>query len=108
MSIGSRRHLVTLQRREPGRDALGQPLTTWADVPPQEYADIRFLRGLEAIRAGAQASTSQVSIRLSGYRAGLSSDMRVLDDEGVVYAIVAVLPDKQRRRYIDLQCTVTG
>jgi SPP1 family predicted phage head-tail adaptor len=105
MTIGSRRHLVQIQRRQSGRDALGQPVNTWTDVPPSEHADIRFLRGMEAIRAGAQASEAQVSIRIFHWRTDLTSGMRVLHD-GVAYDIVAVLPDMARRRYIDLPCTV--
>lgn len=105
MTIGSRRHLVQIQHRTTGRDALGQPLTTWVDVPPPEHADIRFLRGLEAIKAGAQASTAQVSIRVHHFRTDLTTDMRVVH-QGVIYGVLAVLPDMQRRRYVDLQCTV--
>jgi SPP1 family predicted phage head-tail adaptor len=105
VTIGSRKHLVQIQRRTSGRDALGQPLTTWTDVGAQEYADIRFLRGLEAIRAGAQGSTAQVSIRINGFRTDLTTDMRVLHD-GVAYSIQAVLPDMQRKRFVDLACEV--
>lgn len=105
MTIGSRRHLVQVQRRTTGRDPVGQPLTTWTDVGEKDYADIRFLRGLEAIKAGAVASTAQVSIRLFRFRTDLTAEMRVVHS-GVVYEILAVLPDMQRRRYVDLQCTV--
>lgn len=107
MTIGSRRHQVQIQRRTSGRDPIGQPLQTWTNVGALEWADIRFLRGLEAIRAGAQGSTSQVSIRISRFRTDITSDMRVLGPDGAVYSIVAVLPDMQRRRYVDLQCEVT-
>jgi SPP1 family predicted phage head-tail adaptor len=106
MTIGTRRHLVQIQRRTPGRDSLGQPSVTWANVGDEDWADIRFLRGIEAIKAGAQGSTAQVSIRLHRFRTDLTSDMRVLH-KGVAYSILAALPDMQRRRYVDLQCSVT-
>lgn len=107
MSIGSSRHLVTVQRRSSGRDPIGQPVQTWTDVT-SVYADIRYLRGLEAIKAGAQTGSAQVSIRLRTYRTDLTSGMRVTH-EGKTYEIVGQpLPDMLGRRYVDLVCTVTG
>jgi SPP1 family predicted phage head-tail adaptor len=105
VNIGQLRNLVKLQRRTAGQDAIGQPLTTWADVV-SVWADIRYLRGLEAIKAGAQASTSQVSIRIR-WRTDVTSDMRVLYGT-TAYAILAVLPDMKSRSYVDLQCQVTA
>lgn len=106
MTIGTRRHLVQIQKKVAGRDTIGQPSTTWSDFGPKEHADIRFLRGLEAVRAGAQASSANVSIRIHRFRLDLTSDMRVVH-AGVVYSIQSVLPDMQRRRHVDLQCLVT-
>lgn len=106
MTIGSRRHLVQIQRRTTGRDALGQPSTTWTNFGEEDWADILFLRGIEAIKAGAQGTTAQVSIRLQRFRTDLTTDMRVLH-KGVAYSILAVLPDMRRRRHVDLPCTVT-
>jgi SPP1 family predicted phage head-tail adaptor len=106
VTIGTRKHLVQIQKRVAGKDPIGQPRTDWADFGAKEYADIRFLRGLEAVRAGAQGSTATVSIRISRFRTDLTTDMRVLH-AGVAYGIVAVLPDMQRRRHVDLTCTVT-
>lgn len=107
MSIGAFRHLVQLQRPDSGRDAIGQPVLTWSTVD-SVYADIRFLssrRSLEAMLAGALTSTPQVSIRIRGFRSDLTTDMRVLH-EGVMYSILAVAPDMQRRRFVDLQCEI--
>lgn len=104
MTIGSRKHLVTLERPGTGRDPIGQPVQTWTDAG-QEWADIRYLRGLESIRAGAQGSTAQVSIRISAFRTDLTTGMRVRH-EGVTYSVLAVLPDMQRKRHVDLACEV--
>lgn len=106
MTLGAFRHLVTIRAPATGRDEIGQPVTGWTDFA-QDYADIRYLRGLEAIRAGAQAATSNVSIRLRTFRLDLTTAMEV-DCEGVTYAVLAVLPDMQRRRYVDLQCTASS
>lgn len=104
MTIGSRKHLVTLERPGTGRDPIGQPVATWTDAG-QAWADIRYLRGLESIKAGAQGSTAQVSIRLTSFRTDLTTGMRVRHND-VTYAVLAVLPDMQRRRFVDLACEV--
>lgn len=102
MPIGAFRHLVTIRTPVTGRDEIGQPVAGWTDFA-QDYADIRYLRGLEAIRAGAQGSTSNVSIRLRTFRLDLTTAMQVLHGS-VEYSILAVLPDMRGQRFVDLQC----
>jgi SPP1 family predicted phage head-tail adaptor len=103
MNIGALRNIVKLQRRTAGRDALGQPLTTWTDVATV-YADIRYLRGLEAIKAGAESSVTQASIRIR-WRTDVTPDMRVLYGS-TAYQIKAVLPDMAKRAHVDLAVEV--
>lgn len=105
MEPGKLRNRVQLQRRIVGNDSWGQPLPdTWENVV-KVYADVRFLSGKEAIKAGAVTSTTQTSMRIR-YRTGLDSGMRVLM-KGIAYRVVAVLPDEQRRQHVDLVCEVT-
>ena len=59
---------------------------------------------IEAIKAGAVTSKVQTSIRLR-YRTGITSGMRVVCG-GVVYNILAVLPDLAGKGHVDLVCEV--
>ena len=103
---GSYPSQIRIQHRQPG-GSLGQPSNIWEDFLPKPiWANIRFSSGSEAIRSGQVASKAQASIRIR-WRAGITADMRVVS-AGVVYAIKAVLPDMQRREYLDLACEVTG
>lgn len=99
---GSLRDCITIQRRKPG-GALGQPSNTWEDVA-KVWANIRFGSGSETIRAGQVASKVQASIRIR-WRTDIKADMRVIS-VGVEYGIKAVLPERQRREYVDLACEV--
>ena len=104
MQAGSLRDRITIQRRQAG-GALGQPSKTW-EVVDQAWANIRFASGSEAIRSGQPASEAKCSIRIR-WRTGITADMRVVSG-GVIYEIEAVLPDGQRRQYVDLVCKVVG
>lgn len=103
MDPGTLKWRCTLQQPATGQDALGQPLTGWVEVS-RFWADIRQTGGLEAIKAGAVTSKVQTSIRLR-YRTGITSGMRVVCG-GVVYKILAVLPDLVGKRHVDLVCEV--
>lgn len=100
------RHRVTIKSRAAGKDAAGQPLTTWADVATGIAADIRVLSGLETIRAGEQSTVSRASIRIR-WRTGLDAGMRV-HHGATVYQVTSVQPDMVRRDRIDLACEVVN
>jgi SPP1 family predicted phage head-tail adaptor len=103
--MNSRRlnRLVTLQRRNAGQDALGQPLTTWADVA-SVWAHIRYLSGVETIKGGAETAATKASIRIR-WRTDVTPAMRVSIGT-TVFQINAVLPDEARRDHVDLACEV--
>lgn len=101
MTAGARRHLCTLEQRTGSADAIGQPSMQWA-VVRQFYGDIRYLSGLSTIKAGADTSTSKVSIR--ALHGAFDAGQRVVCD-GTVFEIQAVLPDGKRKE-VDLVCTV--
>jgi SPP1 family predicted phage head-tail adaptor len=103
METRRRNRLVTLQRPVEGQDSIGQPLPGWADVA-QVFANIRYLNGVESIKAGAETSTARASIRI-GYRTDLTSAMRVSIGE-TVFQVKAVLPDETERQHVDLDCQV--
>lgn len=97
------RHRISIQHRTTARDEAGQPIEVWSEFTPA-YADIRVMGGLETIKAGAQTSKANASIRIR-YREDVDASMRVLHG-ATVYQVVSVLPDLARRVYTDLVCEV--
>lgn len=105
MQPGRLKHLVTIQRKTAGTDALGAPLPdAWEDYASL-WANIRHLSGTESIKAGADVSVVSASIRIR-WREDITAGMRAM--VGVaVYDVEAVLPGP-RREYVDLVCQVVS
>jgi SPP1 family predicted phage head-tail adaptor len=101
--IGQLRHRVTLQSQVATQDEIGQPSTAWLDTATV-WADIRYLSGVAAIKAGMDTSIAKVSIRVR-YRPVSVAQRIVYRDE--VYSIQVVLPDA-KRTYLDLVCEVVS
>ena len=100
MQAGTLNHRINIEQRSAGEDALGQPVETW-ELVAAVWANVRHLSGVGAIKAGADVSLVQASIRIR-QRAGIDAGMRVTYD-GRQYDIKAVLPDG-KRQFIDLVC----
>lgn len=98
MNPGRLSKRVTIQQRNTGQDANGQPVETWATVATV-WADIRFVSGLEAIKSDTPVDVVSASIRIR-YLAGVIPSMRVVYD-GANFDIKAVLPDNGER-FMDL------
>lgn len=101
MTAGKLNTRITIQQLGGGEDALGQPVPTWVDVC-QVWAWMRNQTGASAIRAGADVSTTQTSIRIR-WRTGITAGMRVVKGT-TVYDIQAVLPDLEKHEHVDLVC----
>lgn len=93
-------HRVDIEQRSSGEDELGQPTETWTLVA-SVWANVKHLSGVSTIKAGADVSVVQASIRIRR-RTGLDAGMRVTHS-GQAYDVQAVLPDG-RRQYVDLVC----
>lgn len=105
MPAGPRKRLVQIQRPTSTKDGIGQPVQVWTKLA-DTWADIRYLSGLESIKAGADAAVARVSMRCT-YRTDITAAMRVADG-AVIYTILAVLPDVTGRRHVDLVCEVAN
>jgi SPP1 family predicted phage head-tail adaptor len=103
MNIGRLNSRCTLQQPNTAQDALGQPVPGWVDVA-QVWADIRYQSGVSAIKAGADVSVVNVSVRIR-YRGGVNSGMRVAHG-ATVMDVQAVLP--HGREWLDLVCEVAA
>lgn len=103
MNAGKLNRRVTIEQRSSTVDAIGQPVETWTTVATV-WADIRFQRGLESLRADSTTSIARASVRIR-YRAGINAGMRVVQGS-TTFNIIAVLP--QGREWIDLSCEVVN
>ena len=106
MRAGTLTDLVSLQEPGTAQDAIGQPIPGWVDVA-QEWANIRYLSGIEAIRSDATSSVAKVSIQIRK-RAGVTAAMQFVAADGVVFKIESVLPDMQHRDRINIVCEVVA
>ncbi len=100
MNAGNLDQRINIERHSTGTDALGQPVETW-ELVAAVWANVRHLSGVSAIKAGADVSVVQASIRIR-HRAGIDAGMRVTH-AGAHYDVQAVLPDG-RNQYADLVC----
>jgi SPP1 family predicted phage head-tail adaptor len=102
--IGKRKHIAIIKSRTAGVDAADQPLNTWTVTVATVWADVRFLRGLETIKGGAETSQVSASINMA-YRTNLTTDMRI-ECMGLVFQIKAILPDLAGKKFVDVACEV--
>ena len=103
MRAGQLRHRVQLQSRVDTVDALGQPSTSWLTTSTV-WADVRYLTGLGALKAGADTSVGKCTIRMR-YAPVNAAQRVVYGDE--TFTILSVLPDG-KRAYVDLVCEVVN
>jgi SPP1 family predicted phage head-tail adaptor len=96
-------HRVLIEQRGATVDAIGQPVETWTEVITM-WANVKFLRGIEMVKANQDAATVQASIR-TRKRSGITPAMRATYD-GVNYNIIAVLP--QNAAFMDLTVERVG
>lgn len=103
MDIGSLNRRVTIQHLVAGQDEIGQPVQTWSTLATV-WADVRYLNGLETIKADATTSIAKASIRIRR-RTDVTAGMRVTLG-ATVFNINAVLPDEESRERLDMACEV--
>ena len=103
MKAGDLNNLVTIQARQAGQDAVGQPLSGWSTFA-RVWADVRRFNGLEMIKAGAAVSVVKASIRIRR-RGDVTNGMRVLVGS-TSYEVESVIQDEVKREYTDLVCQV--
>lgn len=103
MNAGQLNRKITIQALDTGVDAIGQPVNSWTTFA-ETWANIRFLNGVESVKADAEVSVSKASIRIR-YRQDVTNAMRVVGN-GITYQIKAVFPDEAKRDHVDLVCEV--
>jgi SPP1 family predicted phage head-tail adaptor len=103
MNSRSLNRRVTIQQQSASQDAVGQPVTTWSTLVTVN-ANVRYLNGLETLKADAVASISKASIRIRR-RTNVTAKMRAVLGS-TTFEIKAVLPDEQHKDFLDLACEV--
>ena len=103
MNTRDLKSLVVIQTLQAGQDSIGQPVTTWATFVTVR-ANIRYLNGIETVKADAQTSVVKASIRIRR-RTDITPAMRVVCG-ATTFQINAVLPDEQDRERTDLSVEV--
>lgn len=105
MRAGALSSRVTIEQLVTGQDVIGQPVATWTTLATV-WAHILHRSGSEAIKAGADVSIVQASIRIRR-RTDITAAMRVVHG-ATIYQIQSVLPDEQDRERLDLVCQVVA
>lgn len=101
---GKFRHIGKLQSKAETQDpSTGIITVTWADFETDVRADIRYLGGLETLKADVPVAIMRASIRIH-YRTGVVPTMRFVEDGGQIFDIKNVSFDDTGVRYIDLAC----
>jgi len=105
IAAGTLNRRITIEKRGPDRDSLGQPLVNAPWVPVATVAaNIAAKSGLQTAAAGGEVSVARYSIRIR-YRPAVNDAMRVVY-QGEVYDIQAVLHDEAGRQHTDLVCEI--
>lgn len=94
---------VTILKRVDGKDTLGQPTAEWVPLEAQpRWGNVRHLRGLEVLRAGAEVSVLKASVCM-WYWADVNETMRLVH-AGTTYEIKSPPLRNADRRFMDLVC----
>ena len=105
MQAGKLRHIGTLQSRTETQDpSTGAITVAWVDFETDVRADIRYLGGLESLKADTLTPITKASIRIR-YRPGVVETMRFAEAGGPTFDINSISPDDTGRRWLDLACT---
>lgn len=104
MGAAKRRSCVDIEKSDVEKDDWGHETAVWVPFAPRIWAHIKNLNGKSFIAAGKEVAANSVSIRIN-FRLGVTTSMRVKHG-GTIYKIQAVLPDEERRRYVDLVCSL--
>lgn len=114
LAAGRRDRLITFQRRTGAQESTyGTGVPEWIDLPedqnPQEWAEVQDVlpsRG-ENLSEGMNIKRRPARVRI-GYREDITSDMRIVLENGRVLSIIAGPVDLGFRDGLEMMCeTVT-
>ena len=101
MLAGSLTSPITIERKVETPTDTGGSTVSWV-VVSSEWANIRYLNGMETVRADFPVGVAKASIRI-WYRTDVDATCRVLHG-AKVFDVKVVRPDEAGRVYVDLVC----
>lgn len=101
MPAGKLKHRIQLLAQVSGNDALGQPTALWQSVAVT-WADVRYVSGIETIKAGRETSTARISVKIR-WRDGVTNAMQLLLG-AQRYQVADVVPTG--RQWLTLICEI--
>lgn len=102
LAAGTLNRRILIERKQVTEDPLGGEIVQWVPLAGDGmlWANIRFLNGTETVKSDTRTATAKASIRIR-YREDIEPTCRV-KHRGVIFEILAVLPDLQGREFVDL------
>lgn len=105
MKAGLLNTRIEIRHKTAVEDAVGATVHRWQSLV-NLWANVRHLSGSESIKGDQLTSNVRASVRIR-YRRDIHAGMQLIAG-GIVYEIQAVLPDLQRRVFVDLVCEGRG
>lgn len=99
MDVGKLDKRITIERKEAGKNAAGESTNNWVKVKTV-WANVRFERGMEAIRNGKDTAVRRASMRIRK-RDDVDESMRVVFQRQA-FSIHSILPVGDGRTFMDL------
>jgi len=110
LDAGTLNRRVSLQRKVSVQDqATEAQVESWVEVD-KVWANVRFLNGVETVKAATPTSIAKASIRIR-FRDDIEGSWRVVrtsNGKTAYFKIPAILLDEQGREYIDLAVETGG
>lgn len=100
MNVATLNQKIELLRNTDQKDSYGAVVQDWA-VVARPWANVRFVSGLETVKADRESQRTAASIRIR-FRSEIDSSFRVRY-KGRDFEITGVLPTDDRR-FLDLAC----
>lgn len=103
MQAGHLYEVITIQQKSVARDAaFGSEQISWVSFAANIRANCTDMSGGEAVRQGLRVGSRAVKVTIR-WRAGITTDMRVLQSDGRLFQIVSAL-EIPRKRGIEMTC----
>lgn len=102
MKAGILNSRIEILHRAKAADGSGAVVYQWQPLM-KLWANVRHVSGAESIKGDVLQNKVRASVRIR-FTEKVRPEMRVALQGGAVYEIAAVLPDLQRREFVDLVC----
>jgi SPP1 family predicted phage head-tail adaptor len=103
MQAGHLYEVITIQQKAVTRSGdFGSESVAWSNWAANVHANVTDVSGSEAVRQGVRVGDRSVQVMIR-WRAGITTDMRIVESDGRIFQIVAIL-EIPRKRGLTLHC----